>query len=95
MRREFDGDDGFSALGGGGEPGELDEAIVIEAEEAAVVRMALAFEVGFEKEGGVDFGFHDDGARGGEPAVELLGPGAVESLRGSEHGALDGDVERF
>ena len=72
---EFDSDDGFDAFGGGGKPGEFDEAIGIEAEEAAVVGMALALEVGFEKESGVDFRLHHDRAGGGEPAVELFGPG--------------------
>jgi len=64
-----------------------------EAEEAAVVGMALALKVGFEEEGGVDFGCHDDGAGGGEPAVELFGPGAVEDFRRGLHGAFAGYLE--
>lgn len=78
---EFDGDEGFGALGGGGEPSEFDEAIGFEAKEAAVTGVALSLEVGFEEEGGVDFRLHRDRARSGEPAVELFGPDATSDLR--------------
>ena len=43
---EFDGDYGFGSFGAAGEPGEFDEATGLEAEEVAVVGMALSLEVG-------------------------------------------------
>jgi hypothetical protein len=92
-RSEFDGDDCFEALRGGGHPSHFDEAVGGEAQEAPIVRIALAFEKRFEEERSVDFGLHDDGTWSGEPAVELLGPGEVESVRGSEHVALAVDME--
>jgi hypothetical protein len=87
---EFDGDFGFGAFGGSGEPGEFHEAVAIEAEETAVVGVALSLEVGFEKERGVDFRFHQYSAGRGKPAIELFRPGVLEDFRGSEHGALTG-----
>ena len=88
VRGEFDGDDRLSAFGGSREPGQFDEAIALQPKEPTVVGMALPFEEGLEEEGGVDFGFHQDGARSGEPAVELFGPGAEERGGGRDHGAL-------
>src|ERR1700674_1578675 len=79
------GDDGFGAFGGGGEPSQFDEAVAFEPQEAAVVGMALPLEMGLEKEGGVDFGSHQDRAGGGEPAIELFGPGAEERGGGCEN----------
>jgi len=87
---EFDRDERFYAFGGGREPGQFDQAITLQPKEPAVVGMALTFEVGLEEEGGVDFGFHQDGARSGEPAVELFGPGAEELGGGRDHSALAG-----
>jgi hypothetical protein len=59
---EFNGDNGFNAFGSSREPGQFDKAIAFDAKEPSVVGMALIFEVGLEEEGGVDFGFHQDGA---------------------------------
>jgi hypothetical protein len=87
---EFDGDDGFYSTSGSREPGQFDETIAFEAKEPAIVGMALTFELGLEEEGGVHFGFHQDGAWNGEPAVELCGPCAEESGGGRGHSALAG-----
>ena len=87
-RSEFDSDDSLGAFGGGGEPGQFDEAVALEAEEAAVMGMALSLEMRLEKEGRVHFGFHQDGAGSGKPAVELLGPREVERGGRCENGPL-------
>lgn len=74
---------GVSAFGGSGEPGEFHEAVAIEAEETAVVGVALSLEVGFEKERDVDFRFHQYSAGCGKPAIELFRPGVLEDFRGA------------
>jgi hypothetical protein len=85
---EFDGNDGLGAFGGRGEPGQFDEVVALESEEATVVGMALPLEMRLKKESGVDFGPHQNGAGRGKPAIELLGPREVESGGGCQNGAL-------
>ena len=72
----------LTAFGGGGEPGQLDEAVALEAQEAPVMRMALSLKMRLEKKGGVDFRFHQDGAGRGKPAIELFGPREIERCGG-------------
>src|SRR5208282_441752 len=93
-RGEFDGDYRFGTMGGDGQPGELDQAVGIEEEKAAVVGVTLAFVLGLEEEGRVGLRIHEDSAWDGEPAVEFFGPGEVEGGGRGEHVALGGDVER-
>ena len=96
LGRELNGDHRFGASGPGGsrDPSHFDKADRFEAQEAAIVRMTLAFEVRLKKEGGIYFRLHDDRPGRGEPTIELLGPRAVERVRGSPHGALGRDFER-
>ena len=93
-RSEFDSDDSLGAFGGGGEPGQLDEAVALEAQEAPVMRMALSLKMRLEKEGAVDFGSHQDGAGRSKPAVELFGPREVERGGGYENSALTKQPKR-
>jgi len=93
--RKFNGDNGFRAARSrrARDPGHFDEAIGFEAEEAAIVGVALVFKMRLEKENGVHLRFHNYGSGSGKPAVKLFGPGEVEGGGRGKHGALAGQVE--
>jgi hypothetical protein len=54
-----------------GDPGQFHTSIAIQTEKSAVVGMPRTFEMGVEKDGGIDFALHQHRAWGGKPAVEL------------------------
>src|SRR5580704_9145518 len=75
-RRQFDRDDGLGPLRAPSprDPRQLDEPIRLEAQKAAVVRVALAVEVRLEEKGDVDAWRHQQSPRRCKPPVELLRP---------------------
>ena len=82
------------ALGCCGKPGEFNKPGALQAQEPSVMRMPLAFELGFKEEGRFDFGPHRDRAGRGKPAIKLLCPGAEKHIRSGLHHALEGKGKR-
>jgi|SRR5829696_6556403 len=70
------------------------EPISLEAEEPAVVRVALCPGVHLGEEHGVDLGLHQDQSRRREPVIEPLRPCAEKRVGWRGHEALDGEPER-
>jgi hypothetical protein len=94
FRRQFDRYPGFGAFGCSGDPGEFYKARALQAKEAAVMRMPLAFKLGFEEEGCIDQWLHHDSTRRGKPEIEPFCPGAEESVNGRLHNALAHEGKR-
>lgn len=77
-----------------GDPGQFDDAVRLQPQETAVVRVALAFMQDLEKERLVDPGPHQHGPRRGEPSVDLPGPGRIQHAGRGGHIAFNGQMMR-
>lgn len=94
VRLELNPPHRLGATSGGGYPCEFDRPIVVQTEEASVVRMPLPLEVRLEIEGGVNLAFHQYRARHSEPTIELFCPCAEQHAGRRSHRALRSQPER-
>src|SRR6516225_1391330 len=91
---ELHRDQGLSAMRAARRhPGKLDQPMVLEAEEPAIVRVTIIGMVNLEEEGPVHLGLHERGPGSREPALESLRPGLEQRRGRGLHGPFDRHVE--
>jgi hypothetical protein len=93
---EFKRNDGFSALRTrvSGDPRQAQQFVGHQLQKSAVMGMALPVEMRFEEKRDIHLSCHYEGARFGEPLIEVFRPGTINHAWGHAQRALNRELMR-